>query len=140
MKPARQKGLILSHPREMGARLRTDIKIKCHLLFPKQRFKGTKETRLVGRQGQTASLRNFCGPVSQRRWPPSFPTDRWDEWSFWWAQGFGHYDRDLLSGETSKEPVRRLFKANRDLLFPQSPFTPSKGECFGFSQQSDQWK
>ena len=47
MKLARQKGLILSHPGEMGAPLRTDIKIKCHLLFPIQRFKGTKEARLV---------------------------------------------------------------------------------------------
>ena len=47
MKLARQKGLIVSHPREMGAPLRTDIKIKCHLLFPIQRFKGTKAARLV---------------------------------------------------------------------------------------------
>ena len=66
MKPARQKGLILSHPRDMGAPLRADIKIKCHLLFPKRRFKGIKEARLAGGQGQRASQKFL--------WP-SFPEE-----------------------------------------------------------------
>ena len=88
----------------MGAPLRTDIKIKCHLLFPIQRFKGTKEARLVaGCVCVCVCVCVWSDSLSQKfLWPsfpeemasPSFPTDHWDEWSFWWAQGFGHYDRN----------------------------------------------
>ena len=146
MKLARQKGLILSHPGEMGAPLRTDIKIKCHLLFPIQRFKGTKEARLVAGCvcvcvcvcGQTASLRNSCGPVSQRRWPP--PPSQLTAGMNGASGGPRALDTMTGTSKCSKGPVRRLLKVHGDLLFPQSPFTPPKGECFGFPQRSDRWK
>lgn len=138
MKLARQKGLILSHPKEMGAPLKTDIKIKCHLLFPKQRFKGTKEAKLVARGGGVRQPLSEI-PVGQfprgDGLPPSQLTAGMNG-----ASG-GPRALDTMTGTStcSKGPVRRLLEAHGD-LFPQSPFTPPKGECFGFPQRSDRWK
>lgn len=138
MKLARQKGLILSHPREMGAPLRTDIKIKCHLLFPKRRFKGTKEARL----GVGAVVRQPLSEISVAQFPrgDGLPPSQLTAGVNGASGGPRALDTMTGTSKCSKGPVRRLLKAHGDLLFPQSPFTPPKGECFGLPQRSDRWK